>query len=78
MVSLTYVTVSAKIDSDLREKLRKYGISISKVVRRALEEEVRKAEEEEVKKALKRIGEVLEKIPAEEIVGLIRESREKR
>jgi len=72
---LTYVTVSAKIDRELREKLRKYSISISKVVRRALEEEVKKAEEEEVKRALGRIGEVLEKIPADEVVELIRESR---
>jgi post-segregation antitoxin (ccd killing protein) len=34
---LTHVTVSAKIDRELREKLRRYGISISKVVKRALE-----------------------------------------
>jgi antitoxin CcdA len=72
---LTYVTVSAKIDRELREKLRRYGISISKVVKRALEEEVKRAEEEEVKRALKRIGEVLEKMLADEVVELIKESR---
>lgn len=72
---MTYVTVSAKIDRELREKLRRYGISISKVVKRALEEEVKRAEEEEVKRALKRIGEVLEKMPADEVVELIKESR---
>lgn len=75
---MMYVTVSAKIDRELREKLRKYRISVSKVVRKALEDEVRRAEEEEIKKALERIGGVLEKIPSEEIVALIRESREER
>ncbi|MBO3754597.1 MAG: type II toxin-antitoxin system CcdA family antitoxin [Candidatus Brockarchaeota archaeon] len=75
---MAYVTVSAKIDRELREKLRKYGIPVSKVVRKALEEEVRRVEEEEVRKALQRIGGVLEKIPSEEIAALIREGREER
>ena len=76
---MTYVTVSARISKELHEKLKKYGIPVSEVIRRSLEEEVRKAEEEEeIKRALKGIGEVLEKIPAEEIAKLIRENREKR
>ncbi|MEM4029453.1 MAG: type II toxin-antitoxin system CcdA family antitoxin [Thermofilaceae archaeon] len=75
---MTYVTVSAKIDRELREKLRKYGIPVSRVIRRALEEEVRKAEEEEVRRALRRVGEVLERIPPEELSALVRESREER
>jgi len=78
MVYLAYVTISAKIDRELREKLRKYGIPISKVVRAALEEEVRRAEEERVKSSLERIGEVLKKIPSEEMVESIRASREGR
>lgn len=58
--------------------MRKYGIPISKVVRAALEEEVRRAEEERVKSSLERIGEVLKKIPSEEMVESIRASREGR
>jgi post-segregation antitoxin (ccd killing protein) len=50
------VTVSARIDKTLREKLKRYGISVSKVIRRALEEEVRKAVEEEIRRILGRIG----------------------
>ncbi|MEM1631791.1 MAG: type II toxin-antitoxin system CcdA family antitoxin [Thermofilum sp.] len=69
--------MSAKIDRELREKLRKYGIPVSRVIRRALEEEVRKAEEE-VRRALRRVGEVLERIPPEELSALVRESREER
>ncbi|MBO3768836.1 MAG: type II toxin-antitoxin system CcdA family antitoxin [Thermoproteota archaeon] len=75
---MEYVTISAKIEKELREKLRKYNIPISKVVRKALEEEVKRAEEEEVRKALEKIGRILEKIPDEEIVRLIREDREER
>jgi len=70
------VTISAKISKELYEKIKKYDIPISKVVRRALEEEVRAAEEEEIKKVFERIGRILERIPSEEITNLIRESRE--
>ncbi|MCS7138755.1 MAG: type II toxin-antitoxin system CcdA family antitoxin [Crenarchaeota archaeon] len=75
---MTYVTISAKIGRELREKLKKYNIPVSQVVRKALEEEVRRAEEKEIKKALEKIGRTLEKIPAEDIVKLVRESREER
>jgi hypothetical protein len=54
------MTVSARIDKTLREKLKRYGISVSKVIKRALEEEVRKAEEEEIRRILGRIGRILE------------------
>ncbi|MEM3590784.1 MAG: type II toxin-antitoxin system CcdA family antitoxin [Candidatus Bathyarchaeia archaeon] len=73
---MTYVTISAKISKELYEKIKKYEIPISKVVKRALEEEVRAAEEEEIKKAFERMGRILERIPPEEIANLIRESRE--
>ncbi len=75
---MDYVTVSAKIRRELYEKLKRYDISISTLIRRALEEEVRKREEEEIRKALEKIQEVLKKIPPEEIVEVIRASREER
>jgi len=73
---MSYVTVSAKIRRELYEKLKAYGITVSSVIRRALEEEVRKAEEREVKKALARAQAVLRKIPPEEIVEAVRAGRE--
>jgi len=73
-----YVTVSAKIRRELYEKLKRYGISVSDVIRRALEEEVRKREEEEIKRALMKAQEILKKIPCEEIVNVIRAGREER
>jgi len=75
---LGWVTVSAKIRRDLYEKLRRYGIPVSEVIRRALEEEVRRREEQEVREALKRMQEILMKIPPEEIVSAVRSSREER
>ena len=73
-----YVTVSARVRRELYEKLRRYGVVVSDVVRRALEEEVRKREEEEVKEALRKAQKILAKIPPEEIAGVIRSSREER
>ncbi len=73
-----YVTVSARIRRELYEKLKIYGVVVSDVIRRALEEEVRKREEEELREKLKRAQEILRKIPPEEIVDSIRSSREER
>lgn len=75
---MNYVTVSARIKRELYEKLKKYGVSISDVIRSALEEEVRRREEEELRKALKIAQEILAKIPPEELVEAIRSSREER
>lgn len=75
---MSYVTVSAKIRRELYVKLKKYGVPISRVIRRALEEEVRRREEEEVREALSRAQEILKKIPSKEIVEVIRASREER
>ncbi len=45
----TYVTVSAKIRRDLWEKMKRYGINASEVIREAIERRVR---EEEIRWAL--------------------------
>jgi antitoxin CcdA len=75
---LGYVTVSARIRRELYEKLKRYGIVVSDVIRRALEEEVRRREEEEVAKMLDKAQEILAGIPSEELVEAIRTSREER
>ncbi len=73
-----YVTVSARIRRELYEKLKKYSVNVSDVIRRALEEEVRRREEEEVAKMLDKAQEILARIPSEELVEAIRASREER
>jgi antitoxin CcdA len=75
---LGYVTVSARIRRELYEKLKRYGIVVSDVIRRALEEEVRMREEEEVAKMLDKAQEILARIPSEELVEAIRAGREER
>jgi uncharacterized membrane protein len=75
---LGYVTVSARIRRELYEKLKRYGIVVSDVIRRALEEEVRRREEEEVARMLDKAQEILARIPSEELVEAIRAGREER
>lgn len=73
-----YVTVSAKIKRELYEKIKRLGIPVSRVIRRALEEEVRRREEEEARKALERARALLQRIPPEDVVEAVREAREGR
>ncbi len=75
---MEYVTVSARIRRDLYDKLKRYGIVISDVIRRALEDEVKKREEEEIMDALRKVQMTLAKIPPDEIVSAVRSSREER
>ena len=70
--------VSARISRELYEKARRYGIDISEVIRRALEEEVRRREDAELRRLLGEARRVLEGMPCEEVVGLVGEAREER
>lgn len=70
--------VTVRVKKSLKEKARKYNVNISKTVRAALEDEIRKREEEELAQALSDIKTILQKIPDEEIVKAIRESRDQR
>ena len=75
---MSSVTISVRISKKLKEKIDRYGIKISEVVRKVLEEEVRKKELEEVTLAAKELKEFFSKIPDEEIVETIREYRRHR
>jgi antitoxin CcdA len=73
---LSWVTVSAKVRRELYEKLRRYGVRVSEVIRRALEEEVEKREEEEARNALRHAQMILRKIPSDELVVAVRSTRD--
>jgi len=73
-----FVTVSAKVRRELWEKLKSYGVNISEVIRRSLEEEVRRREEEEVRRLLGEASKHLRKLSEDEAVESIRKSREER
>jgi len=67
--------ITVRVPTELKEDLNRYRIEVSKVARRALEEEVRRREREELEMMAKELGEFLEKIPKERIVEGIREDR---
>jgi hypothetical protein len=70
------MTVSTKVRKELVEKARELGVSISEVLRKAVEEEVRRRELERLERSLDELGGVLEKIDVKEVTRLIREDRE--
>jgi len=71
-----YATVSVKVPKELRERMRELGIEVSKVLRRAIEEEVRRKEVESVRKAIEVLKPALDKVSVEEAVRSIRQDRE--
>jgi len=70
------VTVTAKIDVGLKERLKKLEVNISGLIREALELEAKRMERERIRKLAEEAGVILQKIPAEELVEAIRISRE--
>ena len=73
-----YETVSARIPQELKEKIDKYNVKTSEVIRVALEEEVRRRELEELKQQAKELKPILKKFTTEEVVRMIREDRDQR
>jgi len=73
---MSYVTVSTKVKRSLLEKARRYGVNVSEVLRRALEEEVRR---KEVEWALRVMDEISQKLELDvEAKDLIRKFRDER
>ena len=72
------VTITAKIPKELKEKIRRFNINASRVIREALEAEVRRREEEQLKALAREVSRILNKIPEEEIVRAIRKARDER
>jgi antitoxin CcdA len=72
------VTVSTKIPKQLKEKIERFKIKPSKILRKALEDEVKKREIEELKEEIDRLKPILEKVSIEDIVKSIREERDAR
>jgi len=72
------VMITVRIPGELKESLIKYGVEVSRVVRRALEEEVKRRRLEELKRIASELGDLFSKIPDEEIVRIVKESRKYR
>ena len=72
------VTVTAKIPAELKARLARLGVNVSGMIREALEREVKRVEKERLRELAEEAGEILQKIPAEELVLVVREGREAR
>ena len=75
---MSSVIVSVRVPKELREELKKYGVNVSQIVRKALEEEVKRRRIEELKEAAGRLGELFANIQDEAIVEAIRRMRDER
>jgi antitoxin CcdA len=73
-----YETVSVKVPAELKQKMRKYGIKPSKLLRETLEQEIRKREIEEIKSEIQELGDALDRIDMSQVVSTIRADRETR
>jgi len=67
-----------RVDEELKRKAKAYNVNISEVVRSALRDEVQKRERRELISALERAKKALSKVPDEDIVRAIRETRDER
>lgn len=70
--------ITIRVKRTLKEKIKKHGINVSKTVRDALEDEVARREDAELAEAVSQLKAVLQKIPDDEIVRAVRESRDQR
>ncbi|MEM3385675.1 MAG: CopG family transcriptional regulator [Nitrososphaeria archaeon] len=73
-----YVRVSVKVPVELKEKMEKYGIKPSHVLRKAIEDCIKREEIKRLKEKIEEVKLILEKIPEEDIVKSIREDRNSR
>ena len=71
-------TITAKIPIEHKEKLRKHGVNINRLINEAVAREVHRLDEEEYQAILKEAAKILRKIPEDHLVGLIRAGRDER
>ena len=72
------VTVSARIDVELRRKLKELGIKPSEVIKRALEREVEERLKLQLYRKMERASEIIRRVGKDAWIKAIRESREER
>lgn len=73
-----YVTVSAKIDKNLRKKLAELGIKPSEVIRKALEREVEERMIMLLQKKVEKASRIITNVGKDAWTKAIREGREER
>jgi len=76
--TMNSVTITVRLPKELKDKLSRYEVEVSKVVRKALEEEIKRRKLESLKKAAGELGRFFAEISDEEIVESVREMRRSR
>lgn len=67
--------ITVRVPKQLRDEARKYGINISKVVKKALMEEINKRRLKEINELQKSARKIIKKLSKEQIIEAIRETR---
>lgn len=70
--------IVVRVPKELKESLNHYKVEVSEVVRKALMEEIRRRRLEELREVASRLADFFARIPDEEIVKSIKETRESR
>jgi len=73
-----YVTVSAKIDAELRKKLAELGIKPSEIIRKSLEKEVEERMKQQLYKKVEKASKIITKVGKNAWIKAIREGRQQR
>ena len=72
------VTVSARIDVELRRKLKELGIRPSEVIKKALEREVEERLKLQLYEKVERASEIIRRVGRDAWIKAIRESRDEK
>ncbi|MBC7078335.1 MAG: hypothetical protein ABC505_03275 [Candidatus Methanosuratincola petrocarbonis] len=73
-----YTTLSVKVPREVKERLERYGIKPSEVLRKAILEELRLREIEELEGKIEELKDDLAKFSTDYVVKSIREDRDSR
>jgi len=71
-------SITVRVPDDLKKDIDALGVKVSEVTRTALENEVRKLKRMKAEEAAEKLGRLLAKVPDEEIVKAVRDSRDQR
>ena len=70
--------ISIRVPDETKSDIDKYGIEVSSVARKAIEEEIRRKKLEEATEAAEELGDYFSKIPEEQALNWIKEDRRTR
>ena len=73
-----YVTVSAKIEAELRKKLAELGIKPSEIIRKSLKKEVEERMKQQLYKKVEKASKIITKVGKDAWIRAIREGRKQR